>query len=215
MRFRINVQSIIRAGLHAGFAADTTVFVKIYDTIFPNEERLHRTNFYAGCIGAVVASHHGEESPGIGKFSFFYLLHPGAVDAYGNIVFRFAGCGAGVAAYALSVVYYESVFHAVLISDLRFRISDLPASAAGGFRKYDFGSLIRVFVCFAGYNICLPIARAGEANISHILYLARLAGYNIRAFPLFTPPSSFLLPQLPSAYPPYSLLHSSNHSLIH
>jgi hypothetical protein len=87
MRFRINVQRIIRAGLHAGFATDAPIFIEIYDAVFPNEEGLHRTNFYTGCISAMVASHHGEQSPGIGKFSLFYLLHPSAVDSNGNIVF--------------------------------------------------------------------------------------------------------------------------------
>ena len=37
MRFRVDIQGVVRAGLHAGFAADTTLVIKIHDAIVADE----------------------------------------------------------------------------------------------------------------------------------------------------------------------------------
>ena len=45
----------------------------------------------------------------VGKFAFFDVLNPGAIDADRNVVFCFACHCAGVTANALALVDYESI----------------------------------------------------------------------------------------------------------
>jgi hypothetical protein len=58
----------------------------------------------------VVAAIDQKITPRVGKLALLNILDPGAVDADGNVVFGFAGDGAGVAADAFSLVYDKGVF---------------------------------------------------------------------------------------------------------
>ncbi len=107
----IDIQGIVRTGLHAGFAADAAVLVEVHDAVGAGVERFHGTDFDAGSIGAVVATQHREQPPGIGESAFFHLFDPGAKHPDGYFVFAFTGGGAGVAADTLAVVDDKTVFH--------------------------------------------------------------------------------------------------------
>ena len=113
---RVDVKRIIRASLHARFAADAAIIVEINDAIITDEECLCRADSYTGRIGAMVAAGHGKHAPGIRKNALFGLFHEGAIDTNGHIVFRFASYRAGVAANAFAVVYNKSKFHVVVFS---------------------------------------------------------------------------------------------------
>jgi len=61
----------------------------------------------------MIASQHREETSGVRIAAALDVLDPGAKRSYGDLVFRFARYGAGVAADAFSVVDYKAVFHSV------------------------------------------------------------------------------------------------------
>jgi hypothetical protein len=108
---RIDVKSIIWAGLHAGFATNAAVIVEIDNSVFPRIKRLHWADLNTGCVGTMIAAHYGEDSPCIGKLSLFNLFNIGSVDTDGNIVLTFTGRGACVTTDAFSIVNNKSVSH--------------------------------------------------------------------------------------------------------
>lgn len=113
---RVNVERIVRTGLHAGFTADAPVFVEVHNAIGPDVKRFNGADFHAWRIGAVVAAQDGKKPSGMREVALFNLLDVGAEHAHGYIVFRFAGGGAGMAANALSVINDETVFHKMAVS---------------------------------------------------------------------------------------------------
>jgi hypothetical protein len=58
----IDIQGIVRTSLHAAFATDASAVVEIDDAIGPPVECASGTNFRAGSVIAVIASHHAEVS---------------------------------------------------------------------------------------------------------------------------------------------------------
>jgi len=58
----------------------------------------------------VVAAIDEKITPRVGELALLNILDPGAVDADGNVVFGFAGNGAGVAADTFSLVDDKGVF---------------------------------------------------------------------------------------------------------
>ncbi len=81
VRFRIDVDGIVRAGLQAGLAANANSGVKLNDTIITLVHRGDRTNTHTGRIGTVVTASHLKKTAGIGKFAFFNIFNPGSADA--------------------------------------------------------------------------------------------------------------------------------------
>jgi hypothetical protein len=108
---RIDVERIIRAGLHTGLATDASVVVKIDDSVIPGIKSLNWANLYTRSIGAMIAAHNREYPPCIRKFSLFNLFYVGSVDTNRHIVFTFTGGGACVTTDAFSVVNNKSVSH--------------------------------------------------------------------------------------------------------
>jgi hypothetical protein len=111
MGFRVDVQCIVRTCLHTRLATDTTVLVKINDSIIPRIQRLRWTDANARGIRAMIATHNGEKPSGIRELPFLHLFHPCAVHTHWYLMFRFAGRGARMATDALSVINNESVLH--------------------------------------------------------------------------------------------------------
>jgi len=111
IRFRVNVQGIVGAGLHTRFAPDTSVVVKINDTVGARKQRFSRANFDTGRVRTMITPHDGKQSPGVRKDAFFNLFDPGSIDADRHVMLRFAGCRTGVAANTFSIVNYKSVSH--------------------------------------------------------------------------------------------------------
>jgi hypothetical protein len=107
----IDVNRIVGTGLHAGFATDAPLGTEIHNAILALVHRGHRADGYARRILAVIAACDLKNPPRVGIFTFFHVFHPGAVYAQGNVIFGFAGNGAGMAADALAVVDNEAVSH--------------------------------------------------------------------------------------------------------
>jgi len=59
----------------------------------------------------MVTPHDGKQPPCIGKRTFFDLFDPGAVHAYRNLMFTFAGGGTGMTTDAFTVIDDESKSH--------------------------------------------------------------------------------------------------------
>ena len=105
----IDEQLIVRAGFHAGAAADTRLLVEIDNAVAAAVERVGRADANAGSVFALVAQHGEEKAARIRKQSLLDRLHPAAIHADGNLVLDLAGDRACVASDALPQVYGESV----------------------------------------------------------------------------------------------------------
>ena len=108
---RIDVDGIVRASLHARFAADTALRTEIDDAVFALVHRRHGTDRHAGRILAMIAAGHLKNAARVGKRALLDVLHPGAIHREGNMILRLARHRAGVTADALAVVDDESVSH--------------------------------------------------------------------------------------------------------
>lgn len=103
-RLRVDVDGVVRAGLHARLAADADAVVELHDAVGALVHRFRGADAHAGRVGAVVAARHLEMATRVGVTAGFHVFDPGAVDAEGHFVFAFAGGGAGVAADALAII---------------------------------------------------------------------------------------------------------------
>ena len=110
---RVHIKRVVRAGLRAGFAADAAACVEINDSVFAGKKRRHRTNLDARRVGAMIAAHHRKQSSRVGESSFFDVFNPRSINAERNVVFRFAGDGAGVATNAFAVINYKTKIHSL------------------------------------------------------------------------------------------------------
>jgi hypothetical protein len=59
----------------------------------------------------MIAAHHGKKAPRVGKSSLLDVFYPRSINADRNFVLRFAGDGAGVAAYTFAVIDDKSEIH--------------------------------------------------------------------------------------------------------
>src|SRR4029078_10854384 len=104
MGVRIDEKLIVRAGDHAGAAADARVAVQIDDAVGTFEERVGRTDLRARRLVALIAEDRKEKAPRVGKCALVYRLHLAPIHADLNVVLGFAGDRGRVAADALSEV---------------------------------------------------------------------------------------------------------------
>ncbi len=114
--FRINVDGIVGAGLHASFATNANVGVELNDAVGALIHSCNRANAHAGRVGAVVAARHLKMATGIGKSAFFDILDPSAIDAQRHLVFGFAGGAASVTTNTTTVVYHKTIIQAGLLA---------------------------------------------------------------------------------------------------
>jgi hypothetical protein len=84
---RVDVERVIRARLHAGFAADAAVTVEINYPIIAFVQGRDRTDRYARRVFTVIAPEDGKESPRVRVFALLYVLHPCAERAKRDFVF--------------------------------------------------------------------------------------------------------------------------------
>jgi hypothetical protein len=110
----IDIDGVIRTGLHAGFTANTDLRVKLNNPVSPLIHGRDRADTDAGWVGAVVTAGHLKVAFGVGKFPFFNILDPGTVDTQGYFILRLAGCAAGVTTDAGLVIDYETIVHSFL-----------------------------------------------------------------------------------------------------
>lgn len=109
--FRVDVECVVRARLHARFAAYTESVVEVDDAVGPLEKCNSRTDFDAGSIVAVIASENTEVKAGVRERPLFDVLYPRTIHTDGNIVLFLAGHGAGMTADTARLIDEESVTH--------------------------------------------------------------------------------------------------------
>jgi hypothetical protein len=83
---RIDVQRVVRAGLHARLTSNAAVAVKIYDPVVASEQGSHGTDRDARRVVAVVTPENRKESSSIGIFALFNILYPCAKRAERNFI---------------------------------------------------------------------------------------------------------------------------------
>src|SRR5690606_23827719 len=105
----VQVDRVVRAGLHARAAADAGVAVDVHDAVGPFLQSVDRADLDARGVGAVVAAEHGEVAADVGITPLLDVLDRRAEVADGHAVLGFAGDGAGVAADAGVVVDEEAI----------------------------------------------------------------------------------------------------------
>ena len=114
--FRINIKCIIGTRLHTGFTSDTTVIIKINNTVCSRIKCSCRTYFYTRCIGTMVTTMNRKFPRAFREFTFLNVFHVGAIDTNRHIVLTFASHSAGMASNAHSIIYNKSVIHLIGVS---------------------------------------------------------------------------------------------------
>jgi hypothetical protein len=107
----VDVESVVRAGLHASFAANASLVVEIDDSIRTAIESVGGANLSAGGRIAVVTSHYAEVAAGVRECAFLDVFHPGAKNPNGHLVFLFARHSTSVTANTSILIDNESVAH--------------------------------------------------------------------------------------------------------
>lgn len=107
--FRIDVDGVVRASLHAGFAADTDAAVEFDNTVGALVHGLCGADARAGRVGAMVAARDLKVTAGVWISPGFNRLYPRAVDAQGYLVLAFASGRTGVATDTFAVVDHKTV----------------------------------------------------------------------------------------------------------
>ena len=107
----INVERVIRTGLHTRLAADAGGGIEVDNTVVPAEKRFRGTDRHARRVITLVAPQNGKVAAGIGKGPFLDIFYPGAEGAKRNLVFRFAGNGTGMASDAPGLINNEPISH--------------------------------------------------------------------------------------------------------
>src|ERR1700737_5224415 len=110
----IDVQSVIGAGVHAGFASNAAAVVEINHAVIALEQCAGRTNLDARRLVAMIAAHHAEVAADVGKGAFLFVLDPGAEDADRDLMLILAGHRARMAADTPVLVDHKAVTHARL-----------------------------------------------------------------------------------------------------
>ena len=80
VRLRVDVDGVIRAGLHASFAADTDRGVKIDDAIFALVHGRDRANACTGWIGTMITAGDLKMAAAVGVNACLYIFDPGAIN---------------------------------------------------------------------------------------------------------------------------------------
>jgi len=107
----IDIERVIRTGLHAAFASDANLIVEVYDAIGTAEEGAGGADLNAGSVIAVVTSHDPEVAAAVGKFALLDVFDPGAKHAQRDLVLFLARHGTGVTADTSVLIDDESVAH--------------------------------------------------------------------------------------------------------
>jgi hypothetical protein len=107
----VNIQRVIGAGLHTGFAADAATGIEIDDAVRAFIERARRANRHTWRVITVIAAVHEKIATGIRELAPLDVLDPRAIHADGDIVFSFTGNGAGMAPDAFALIDDKGILH--------------------------------------------------------------------------------------------------------
>src|SRR5580704_12119724 len=142
----IDIERVVRTGLHARFTSDAAAAVEIDNAIVALEQRAGGANLDARRLVAMIAAHHAEVAAAVGEGALFYVLDPGAEDSDRDLVLILAGNGACMASDASVLVDNEAVTHA--------RVPSWPCLVQGP------QSLLRPTIDFRRRRILARIRRA-------------------------------------------------------
>ena len=118
MIFRVDEDSVVRTGGHAGFAANADRFIKVDDAVRPLKHRRGRARGYTRRVRALIAARYLMRAPHLRKHSDVDVLDVGAGDAYRHDVLGLAGGRARMTTDAAGVVDHFRPLDAVLASCL-------------------------------------------------------------------------------------------------
>ncbi len=107
----IDVDRVVRTGLHARLAADASLIVEVHDAVVADEQRLRRACLDAGRVRAVIAPHDAHLAGRGRVLALLHVLDPRTELADWNVVLGLAGDGAGVAADARPLINGEAISH--------------------------------------------------------------------------------------------------------
>jgi hypothetical protein len=107
----IDVESIIRASLHASFTTDAAPAVEINDSVGPPVQSVGGADFRARGVIAVVAPHDPEVARRMRELALLDMLYPGAKNTHRHLVFLFARNRAGVTPNTTVLIDDKSVSH--------------------------------------------------------------------------------------------------------
>jgi hypothetical protein len=126
----IDIESVIRTSLHAGLATDTSPVIEINDSIGTPVKSASRTNFRAGRIIAVIASHHPKMPRCMREFTLLDVFHPSPKNTPRHLVFLFASDRAGMTPDATVLIDNKTVSHLSTFSLLEHVFEGLQASTS-------------------------------------------------------------------------------------
>lgn len=118
VRFGIEIDRVIRTGLHAGFAPNANGWVKLDNTIVALVHRADGTDTHTGRVGAMITARHLEASAHVGIRASLGVFDPRAVHTKRHLVLRLARGRTSVTANALALVNEETVVFHVMISSI-------------------------------------------------------------------------------------------------
>ena len=118
VRLGVEINRIVRAGLHTGFTSDADAWVELDDAIIALIHRADGTDARARWIGAVITARDLKAAAHVGEGTCLHILDPCAIHAKRHLIFGLARSRAGVTADAFALVYQKSiighkVFHQV------------------------------------------------------------------------------------------------------
>ncbi len=117
----VEVQRIVRAGLHTCPATDAGVAIDVDNSIRAFLKRVDGTDRDAGRVGTLVAPKYSEMSAYLRELTGFSVLDRRPEVADRNVVLGFTGHRAGVAADAAPMVHEKTVLHRASLHDRLWR----------------------------------------------------------------------------------------------
>jgi hypothetical protein len=111
IRVWVDVQRVVRTGLHAALTSDAAGAVEIDDAIGTPVQRTRGADLNARSGVAMIATHNAEVPACVRELPFLDVFHPGAKHANGNVIFLFACHRTGMAADTSILVEHEAIAH--------------------------------------------------------------------------------------------------------
>ena len=105
----VEIDRIIRTGLHTGFAADANAGVKLNDAIITLIHGRDGTDAHARRVDAMIAARHLKVAAHIGVCARFNIFDPCAIYANRHLILRLARGGTGVTADTFGLVDEKAV----------------------------------------------------------------------------------------------------------
>jgi hypothetical protein len=107
--FGVEIDRVVGAGLHAGFASDANGRVELDDAVVTLIHGSDGADAHARRIGAVVAARHLKAAAHIGVRARLHILDPRAIHAKRHLILGLARGGTGVTADAFGLVDQKAV----------------------------------------------------------------------------------------------------------